>query len=83
MKYVSFLLAVFLLLPITAEGKKRKKVINRKTQVHDFTGDTIDGKSRSPDSAYVVQKRSVDFVPLYKVREAFDENIKNSVEYLK
>lgn len=62
---------------------KEKKIIMRKTQSVDFDGDTVDGKTRSPDGAYLVQKRSVDFVPLYKVREAFDDSIYSSVDYLK
>jgi hypothetical protein len=43
----------------------------------------IEGQSRQPDGSYVVQKRGVDFVPLYKVRESFDENIKRSAHHLK
>jgi hypothetical protein len=55
----------------------------QKTQKIDFEEETIDGQARKPDGSYVVQKRSVDFVPLYRVREHFDENIKQSIEYLK
>jgi hypothetical protein len=65
------------------ETKKRKIVTTLKTQSVDFDGETVDGKSRQPDGAYLVQKRSVDFVPLYKVREHFDESIRSSLEYLK
>ena len=67
---------------LMAEAKE-KNVTIRKTQNVDFEGDTIDGTARTPDGAYLVQKRSVDFVPLYKVRENFDENIRASVDYLK
>ena len=62
---------------------KDKNVTIRKTQTVDFEGDTVDGQARHPDGSYLVQKRSVDFIPLYKVRERFDENIKNSIDYLK
>lgn len=55
----------------------------QKTQKIDFEEEMIDGQVRKPDGSYVVQKRSVDFVPLYRVREHFDENIKQSIEYLK
>ena len=58
-----------------AEGKKQQKV--------DFEEEMIDGQTRRPDGSYVVQKRSVDFVPLYRVREHFDQNIKSSIDYLK
>ena len=67
----------------TTTTPKHHEVTIRKTQTVDFEGDTIDGQARHPDGAYLVQKRSVDFVPLYKVREKFDENIKGSVDYLK
>ncbi len=60
-----------------------KIVTTRKTQSIDFEGDTVDGVARRPEGAYLVQKRSVDFVPLYKVRERFDENIRSSIDYLK
>jgi len=62
---------------------KEKKVVHRDTQNVDFEGETVDGVARHPDGAYLVQKRSVDFLPLYKVREHFDENIKSSIDYLK
>ena len=61
-----------------AEAGKAKK-----TQTVDFTGDTVDGNARSPDATYITQKKTVDFLPIYKVREHFDENIKQSVDYLK
>ncbi|MCC6278117.1 MAG: hypothetical protein IT289_09400 [Oligoflexia bacterium] len=81
MRYVALFL---FLISITSESMaKEKQIIIRKTQNVDFEGDTVDGKTRTPDGAYIVQKRSVDFVPLYKVRESFDENIFSSVEHLK
>lgn len=60
-----------------------KKVKFRKSQDVDFDGVDIDGVVRNPDGAYVVQKRGIDFVPLYKVRKNFDDNIKESIEYIK
>jgi hypothetical protein len=67
----------------TVAWAKKKQVVTRSTQVVDFSGDTVDGTARHPDAAYLVQKRGVDFVPLYKVRDRFDENIKSSVNFLK
>ena len=61
-----------------AQSKKGKKV-----QEISFDGSDIDGESRKPDGSYLVQKRGIDFMPLYNVRKQFDENIKDSVEYLK
>lgn len=60
-----------------------KKVEYRKTQDVNFDAVDVDGQVRNPDGAYVVQKRVIDFLPLYKVRRNFDENIKESVEYVK
>jgi hypothetical protein len=60
-----------------------KKVEYRKTQDVNFDAMDVDGKGRSPDGAYLVQKRGIDFVPLYKVRKNFDESIKESAEYVK
>lgn len=60
-----------------------KKVEYRKTQEVNFDAVDVDGQVRNPDGAYVVQKRVIDFLPLYKVRRNFDESIKESVEYVK
>lgn len=60
-----------------------KKVQFRKTQDVNFDAVDVDGAVRSPDGAYLVQKRGIDFNPLYKVRKNFDDNIKESVEYVK
>jgi hypothetical protein len=60
-----------------------KKVTYRKSQDVNFDAMDVDGKTRSPDGAYLVQKRGIDFVPLYKVRKNFDDNIKESAEYMK
>ena len=60
-----------------------KKVKYRKVQEVDFEETDIDGKVRNPDGAYLVQKRGVDFLPMYKVKSTFDENIKESFEYLR
>jgi hypothetical protein len=60
-----------------------KKVIYRKTQNVSFEGDDVDGVKRNPYGAYLVQKRGVDFAPLYNIREKFETNIKSSTEYIK
>lgn len=80
MKLVFLALALFV---SSGAFAKEKTVIHRDTQSVDFEGDTVDGVARHPDGAYLVQKRSVDFLPLYKVRERFDENIRSSIDYLK
>jgi hypothetical protein len=80
-------LCVFLIIlgfaaPALGDGAK-KKVQYRKTQEVDFDGSDIDGQVRSPDGAYLLQKRGVRFIPLYKVNNEFEKNILDSVEYLK
>ena len=60
-----------------------KSVKYKKTQEVNFEGADVDGQVRNPDGAYVLQKRGVDFLPLYKVRSGFDENIKESIEHLR
>ncbi|MCB0411896.1 MAG: hypothetical protein KDD22_05180 [Bdellovibrionales bacterium] len=66
--------------PTLAAGKK--KVI-RKTQEVNFDGADIDGVVRTPDGSYLLQKRGVDFVPLYEVKRQIKDNVKDSVEYLR
>jgi hypothetical protein len=55
----------------------------RKSQEVNFDGIDVDGKASSPDGAYLVQKRSIDFMPLYQVRKNFDDNIVESAQYVK
>ncbi len=64
------------------KGKTKKKVEYRKTQEVSFDDADIDGQVRTPDGAYLLQKRGVQFMPLYKVDNQFEKNILDSVEYL-
>ena len=81
MRLILFLVCLFAFLNEAQAGDK--KVIYRKSQNVDFDGSAIDGVARTPDGAYLVQKRGVKFLPLYKVKKQFDENIKDSVKYLR
>lgn len=60
-----------------------KKVIYRKTQSVNFDGASVDGVVRNPDGAYLAQKRGVKFMPMYKVKNRFDDEIKQSVDFLR
>ncbi len=60
-----------------------KNVIYRKKQNVSFDGASVDGVSRNPDGAYLMQKRGLKFIPLYKVKNKFDSEIKESVDYLR
>lgn len=66
-----------------AKSEGKKKVSYRKTQEVNFDETDIDGQVRSPDGAYLLQKRGVQFLPLYKVNNQFEKNILESVEYLR
>ena len=80
MKYALIAIAALFVVSSVAEAKK---VTYRKTQEVNFDAAEVDGAIRSPDGAYLVQKRGIDFAPLYKVRKNFDDNIKESIEYVK
>ncbi len=85
-KNLVFMLLTLTVLEVFTEGLSiadDAHKAHKKTQKVDFDSEMIEGQARHPDGSYVVQKRGVDFVPLYKVREGFDENIKASVNYLK
>ncbi|MCB0394308.1 MAG: hypothetical protein KDD25_07100 [Bdellovibrionales bacterium] len=75
----SFVILLVALLGFQANAQNKSKSV----QEVNFDGSQVDGKVRNPNGSYVVQKRGVDFVPLYKVKEHFDKSIKESVEYLR
>lgn len=60
-----------------------KKVEYRKTQNVNFDEMNVDGQVVNPNGSFVVHKPGVELVPLYKVRKNFDDNIKESAEYVK
>ena len=76
---ILFLSTLVLLMSSTVFAKK---VTFRKSQNVNFDGSDVDGQVRNPDGSYLVQKRGIDFMPLYKVRKNFDDNIKESVEFI-
>lgn len=77
------LIATLAILGLSASAEGKKKVTYRKTQEVNFEDTDIDGKVNSPDGAYLLQKRGVKFLPLYKVNNKFEKNILESVEYLR
>ncbi len=85
---IAVLVLIVFALPALADDAKapseaKKKVSYRKTQSVNFDETDIDGQVRSPDGAYLLQKRGVQFMPLYKVNNQFEKNILESVEYLR
>ena len=77
MKIVLLSLAV-LIVSSQAFAQKAGRV-----QKIDFEASDVDGKVRQPDGSYIVQKRGIEFIPLYKLKESFDEQIQDSVEFIK
>lgn len=80
MKYLLIIFITFSPQWLWAAGKKKAY---KKTQEVSFDSADVDGLVRSPDGAYLNQKKGVKFLPLYKVEKMFDRDIKNSVEYLR
>ena len=83
MKSVLFLAITFSLLSSTSLLAKEKKKYKKGRQEVSFDGTDIDGVARNPNASYLVQKRGIDFLPLYNVREAYDQSIKDSLDYLR
>ncbi|MEK6554543.1 MAG: hypothetical protein AABZ31_04835 [Bdellovibrionota bacterium] len=84
MKLLIFvLLSVFVMRSAFAAEPAKKNVQYRKTQEVSFEASDVEGAIRTPDGAYVNPKKSVKFMPLYKIDQQFDRDIKDSVEYLK
>jgi hypothetical protein len=81
MKYL-ILLLIFVV-PQMSWADSKKKTSFRKTQEVSFDGSDVDGLVRSPDGAYLHQKKGIKFLPLYKVDKTFDRDIKSSVDYVK
>lgn len=80
MKFI--LIFLLCLSPLNASAQEKKKIY-KKTQEVSFEAADVDGLVRSPDGAYLNQKKGIKFLPLYKVEQKFDDSIKNSVEYLR
>ena len=81
MKHLLIFLAI--IVSATAFAETKKNVKYRKTQEVNFDETDIDGQVRSPDGAYLLQKRGVKFTPLYKVDQQMEKGILDSINYLK
>ena len=79
----TFILSLIFMVTAVAAHAEDKKVKYSKTQQVNFEDQDIDGKVNSPDGAYLLQKRGVQFIPLYKVNNQFEKHILESVEYLR
>jgi hypothetical protein len=63
----------------SAELKKSKGKIQEIT----FSDMDIKGNARTPDGAYLVQRRGLRFLPLYQVKQDFDNRIRESIVQMK
>ena len=75
----SLLLALALFLVPQSVFSQSKK----KTQEVNFEAANVDGTARTPDGAFLNPKKGAKFLPLYKVRDNFSKNIKESTQYLR
>ena len=66
-----------------AQNKKIVKVKVRDSQEVNFDELSLQGTIRSPEGAYLVQKRGIRFMPLYDVQKNLDAKIRDSVEYVR
>lgn len=82
MKY-SILLIFFSVTAAAADTGSAGKTSTKKTQEVNFDGSDIDGQVRSPDGAYLLQKRGIKFMPLYNVNNQFESGFLDSFEYLR
>jgi hypothetical protein len=55
----------------------------RKVQEVNFSDMSLKGTIRSPDGAFLVQKRGMKFMPLYNVQKDVDAKIRDSVNYMR
>ncbi len=55
----------------------------KKFQEITFSEMDVQGSARTPDGAYLVQRRGLRFLPLYEVKKDLDLKIRKSTTYLK
>lgn len=83
MKRLIILLCIFAAGLTFADNETKKVTKYKKTQEVNFDSQDVDGVVRSPDGAYLLQKRGVKFTPLYKVEQQMENGIVESINYLK
>jgi hypothetical protein len=79
-KAKAILILAILLSPLTGQSEGKK---SDKTQKVTFEGSDIDGQARTPEGAFLNPKKGVKFMPLYKVTNELDNEIKNSVDFVR
>lgn len=69
-----------LLLSISVDAKEKK--VGSKIQEVNFNEMSLKGTIRTPDGAYLVQKKGVQFMPLYDLQKDFDSKIRNTINFI-
>ena len=78
MRFFRFSAIIFVLL-FTSFSFAQKDVV----QKIDFEGLDVDGEIRRPDGTFILQKSSVDFLPIYEVKTEMQTEIEKSVYFLR
>lgn len=65
------------------EPTTNKKKTFKKVQEVNFEEMDLKGTVRKPDGAYLVQKRGIQFYPLYEIHKEVDSKIRESIDYVR
>ena len=55
-----------------------KVKVTRSIQEVNFSEMSLKGTIRSPDGAYLVQRKGLKFMPLYQIKKDFDQRIRQT-----
>lgn len=78
-KLILLLVTLFVLFLSDDKAFAEKK----KIQEINFNEMDVQGSARTPDGAYLVQRRGLRFLPLYEVKKDLDQKIRKSTSFLK
>jgi hypothetical protein len=67
----------------TSAIAQNKKKVNRKVQEVNFSEMSLKGTVRSPDGAFLVQKKGIKFLPLHDVQKDMDTRIREASFYVR
>lgn len=81
MKKTIVLTSIFCLIHSLSFAQNKKT--NGKIQEIEFNEMDLNGKSRSPDGAYLVQRTGIQFLPLHDLKQNFDLQIRNTHQLIK
>ncbi len=76
-------LCIFVMTLCCQSFAQSKKRTIRKVQEVNFGEMSLKGTIRNPDGAFLVQKRGIQFLPLYDVKKDMDSRIRDSSFYVK